>query len=75
MFSLKSGQFEIKDGEVLLVLMKMALKSCTIGNAISQLVLVGTLCWNEKAIKILILGFQEVTALFVHRKTNDFPTS
>jgi hypothetical protein len=34
MFSLKSGQFEIKDGEVLLVLMKMALKSCTIGNAI-----------------------------------------
>ncbi len=34
-----------------------------------------TLCWSEKAIKILILGFQEVTTLFVHRKTNDFPTS
>jgi hypothetical protein len=41
----------------------------------SQLVLVWKLCWSEKAIKILILGFQEVTALFVHRKTIDFPTS
>ncbi len=33
------------------------------------------MCWSKKAIKILILGFQEVTALFVHTKTNDFPAS
>jgi hypothetical protein len=53
----------------------MALKSCTTSNVISQLALVGKLCCSEEAIKILILGFQEVTALFVHRKTNDFSTS
>jgi hypothetical protein len=57
MFSLKSGQFEIKDGEVLLVLMKMALKSCTIGNVIFTACLSRNIVLERKSYQDFDFGF------------------